>query len=539
MTRRWVWLLGAAVLTPWLAGAQSAPSVDVGPSVSLDPEIRCWAHGEHSSVFAAIEPVAPITRIYFRCSLYPDYYFVDLDLVGDRYTAVLPQAESDCPSVYYYLEAVSGEYTSSRTRERVAEVSEANECRRRDPLVALFTGDPEIIIGAASALAPQMAPGFSAAGVAGFISAAGTTSAGGGLGTAAIAGIGGAAAAGGVLVAASGSDEASPDVVGPPAPVVNTPPVAGPVPPPPPPPQSGEDTTPLACASTEPSPAVIGVGEPIRLDASCSLADRVGDSGDHIADYIWDFSDGRRKTGRVINAVFRRAGSYEIVLTVVDGGTGVRVQQDSDTINVTVEDRVDACFTTSDVTPGNGCKVKFDGSCSQGNIEEYQWSLSSLYGSGSATGRSIVHDFVSCPMPATVTLKVISESGESASVTRQIMVNYQRTASEPPRTSILATVEATEARASARLVSNDGETLSLNQAGSQRVQVSTRGGTNRLAIYPVGAGAASGLVTLDFTSARGLVPGSLRVLEGDVVSIGVQTVVLRLAAPARLEYALR
>jgi hypothetical protein len=100
-------------------------------------------------------------------------------------------------------------------------------------------------------------------------------------------------------------------------------------------------------------------------------------------------------------------------------------------------------------------------------------------------------------------------------------------------------VEATEARASARLVSNDGETLSLNQAGSQRVQVSTRGGTNRLAIYPVGAGAASGLVTLDFTSARGLVPGSLRVLEGDVVSIGVQTVVLRLAAPARLEYVLR
>lgn len=68
MTTRKAWLLGVCVMTPWLAWSEGAQSVDIVPAVSLEPEIRCWAHGEHSTVFAAIEPEAPITRIYF---LYP------------------------------------------------------------------------------------------------------------------------------------------------------------------------------------------------------------------------------------------------------------------------------------------------------------------------------------------------------------------------------------------------------------------------------------------------------------------------------------
>jgi hypothetical protein len=515
----------------------------VGPAVSLEPEIRCWAHGEHSTVFAAVDPSVPISRIYFRCSLYPDYYFADLELIGDRYTAVLPQATAECPSVYYYVEAVSEDYTSSRTRERVAEVSEASECRRRDPLVALFTGAPKIILGATSMLAPEMAPGFSTAGIFGFIAASGASSAGSGLGTVAIAGIGGAAVAGGVLAAASGDSTPAQDPA--PAPPVAMPPIANPgvaptpAPPAPPAPAPGGDTTPLACVSTDPKPAVIGAGDSIRLDASCSLADRVGNSGDGIAEYIWDISDGRRKNGRVVNALFRNPGVYEITLTVIDGGTSVRAQQDSDTIEVTVEDRVDACFTTTDIDPGGGCKIRVDASCSQGNIELYEWNMSDGFGNYRFTGRSVTKDWVSCPLPIWVTLTVVAEGGKSDSVQQQVNVNFLRTPEDAPRTQILGTVSAAKRNQGARLVSNNRETMDLQSSTPHSLQLRTQLGTNSLMVYPMGPEPSSGVVTLDFTSAPGLVPGSLRVLEGDVVTLGARKVVVRLKTPARLEYVLR
>ena len=55
----------------------------------------------------------------------------------------------------------------------------------------------------------------------------------------------------------------------------------------------------------------------------------------------------------------------------------------------------------------------------------------------------------------------------------------------------------------------------------------------------MGPGAAPALVTRDFTSMRGVVPGSVRVLDGEVVALGAHRVVLRLVALARLEYGLR
>jgi len=477
-------LVLAALVTPWLVAAESQPLVDVGPTVSLEPEIQCWAHGEHSIAFASVKPGAPIARLYFRCSLYPDYYFVNLEPQSDLYTAVLPQASDECPSVYYYVEAVSADFASSRNRERVAKVSEASECRRRDPLVALFSGDPRIIVGATAALAPEMAPGFSVAGVVGFISAGGATGGGGGLATAAIAGIGGAAAVGAALVVSNGGDDGpsedvladAPTPVSEPGPSAATPPPAAPAPVP-----SG-DLAPIACVATDPKPAIIAAGESIRLDASCSKADRVGDSGDRIADYIWDFSDGRQKMGRVVNAVFRKAGVYEITLTVIDGGASLRPQRDSKTFEVTVEDRVEACFVASDVDPGTGCKVKVDAGCSSGDIDRYEWIFSDGFGNYRFTGRTVVKDWVSCPLPTTVTLTVTSGTGVTDSVTMPVFVNYQRRSTEAARTDLVATVQGLEERSSVRLVVNDATSFSLHGSAPRRIQVGSRSGVNRITV---------------------------------------------------------
>jgi len=116
MTKTWNFVVTVG-LCAGVAGGQTTPTV---PSVSLDPQIECWSLDGHPSVQATVTPDAPIARLYFRCSLYPDYYFVDLEPQEGNYAAILPQAEATCPAVHYYVEAVGSDFASSRTRERVA-----------------------------------------------------------------------------------------------------------------------------------------------------------------------------------------------------------------------------------------------------------------------------------------------------------------------------------------------------------------------------------------------------------------------------------
>lgn len=190
------------------AGALAQPM----PEIDLDPAIECWYHSDFPMLTAFVDPSEEIvhSRLYFRCSLYQDYYFVDLKIEGGAFTAVAPQAEESCPRVHYYVEAVTRDFTSARTPERVAEVTSESECRRRHPAAAYFPGeDPRIILGSTAA-GPELAPGFKSVGVGAFMSATGSVvaaSASGGSSVAVIAGVaaGGAAAGVGVLVG-GGSD---------------------------------------------------------------------------------------------------------------------------------------------------------------------------------------------------------------------------------------------------------------------------------------------------------------------------------------------
>jgi len=395
-----------------------------------------------------------------------------------------------------------------------------------------------------------MAPGFSLAGISGFISAAGVASGAAGgaaLGTSTIAAIGGAAAGGAVLAVSQSGGEDLPiatvvelgDVASEPPPAAMTTAAT----PPSVPPSDPGDTEPIACFDMDPNPAVVATGEPLRLDASCSRADSEGQSSDRIAQYAWDFSDGRQKTGRVVTIVFREAGNYEVTLTVTDGGTSARARsnQDSLTRQIVVEERIEACFTAADADFGTGCKIRVDASCSKGDITSYEWVFSDGIGNYNYSGQTVVKDWKNCsvPLATTVSLTVKNANGHDT-ITKSVVVQYQRAGGSrgSRQIDLMARLDATLGSAilGARLVSNDTQIVALRSGAPSRFRLEAQAGANHVVVQLVGPSSSSGVLQLEFASTSGLVAGSLRVLGGEVLSLEGRRVVLRLGRePVRVE----
>ena len=169
--------------------------------------LECWPSDRYPVLSGALSPPDDVrsVRIYFRSEAYPDFYFVDANVQQDGHLeAVLPLAAPDTQRVVYYIEAVTRAFETARTQEWDPEVSESEDCRRRDPMLALFQGKiPTIVVSAVRAGASAFPPGFMAAGIV----AAG---AGGGIGATAVVAIVSGGVVGGVVVASGGSDETSP-----------------------------------------------------------------------------------------------------------------------------------------------------------------------------------------------------------------------------------------------------------------------------------------------------------------------------------------
>ena len=358
----------------------------LGPAIVSTPLV-CMATTEFSVVDALITPSDQIRtgRIYFRSDSYPDYYFVELTRIGDHFQAVLPKPNFETQRVIFYFEAVDVSFNITTTPESEAEVVEdADSCRRRDPKAAFYTGqNPSIIVGATSAAAPALPPGFAIEGIAQVISVAGATG-GIGAGTLTLAAAGAAVAAGlGVGLLESGETTTTTEPGGP------IPPTGGP----------GSITTtstttttisvvvvnnpPEACFETRPTPPVIMEGEQITLDGRCSTP-----SGDLA--YEWDLGDGRSRSGSFIEPTYNTPGSYNVTLTV--NKLSAPNQRDSTSRTIRVESAPDipeppeptppvlqACFTTSPDPPliREGESITLDGQCSSpaGRITTYAWVL--------------------------------------------------------------------------------------------------------------------------------------------------------------------
>ena len=272
-----------------------------GPVIDHDA-IECVPITQFVELSADVTPAEQVRncRIYFRSNAYPDFYFIDMEGVGEEFAAYLPKPAPETTSVIYYLECLDGAFLNSRTAELAATVVDSESaCRRRDPGAIFFQGDnPGILVNAVSTASPAQPLGFS---LEGLIPVAGA-----GIGAGAIAAIGAggaAAAAAGAALLTSSEDPPSDPVPPPSDPVQSPPPGQPPMMPP------GPMPAPLqACFETIPANGVIKSGEQITLDARCSTPDDIT--------YRWELGDGRERTGPFVRPVYNAVGGFDVRLTV-------------------------------------------------------------------------------------------------------------------------------------------------------------------------------------------------------------------------------
>ena len=182
-----VWAAFAVVTTATL---HAQPTIDHS---GLD----CMRPGEFVVVLSGIDPEDDVqtAKVYFGSSLYRDFYYVEMTYQDGGYVGILPQSAAETPQVIYYVEALDSAFNTARSREYDADVR--GRCRQ-EPASAYFPGaDPGINVGATASGASSIPPGFTAAGIAGTITAAGLASGvGGGIGAGTAVAVGAAVAAG-------------------------------------------------------------------------------------------------------------------------------------------------------------------------------------------------------------------------------------------------------------------------------------------------------------------------------------------------------
>ncbi len=196
--------LGATLLFESSLGAQ--------PRIEHD-DVDCLPRGEFTQFLASIQPASTVraAKLYFRSSLYPEFYFVvmTLDAAGS-FETVMPLPAAETIKVVYYIEAVDVSFQTSRSEELEVLVGNDSGCRRGPGAVLFPGGSPAIVVGAAQAGIPAIPLGFQASGITGFLTATGGIAAAGGAGIGvgvAVGAAAGAAAGAGVIVAAGGGSD--------------------------------------------------------------------------------------------------------------------------------------------------------------------------------------------------------------------------------------------------------------------------------------------------------------------------------------------
>lgn len=197
----------------WLPLGRSSLAAQSMIELGIDHQPRdCFLEGSFPVVDAAVAASDRLksVKVYFRAEQHPDFYWVEMRAFEDGYVGVLPKPSPDTKRILYYIEAVDLAFHGVRDASHDPEIRP--RCRTRNG--AYVPGDdPSIVVGATNASGPSLPPGFQAAGIAGFMSAAGISSAlGGGVGagSAVIIGASVAGAAGAAAVAVTGGDEAPP-----------------------------------------------------------------------------------------------------------------------------------------------------------------------------------------------------------------------------------------------------------------------------------------------------------------------------------------
>ncbi|MBV6511749.1 MAG: hypothetical protein FMNOHCHN_01233 [Ignavibacteriaceae bacterium] len=134
------------------------------------------------------------------------------------------------------------------------------------------------------------------------------------------------------------------------------------------------------------SDIIAAVNQEITLNGNKST-----DSDGEIAQYTWDFGDGNKGSGLIVNHKYDKPGKYTVTLVVTDN-TEVSNNSASDKLVVTVNDQPVAA-AGPDITVAAGEVTQFDGGKSvdrDGKLIDFNWT----FGDGNtANGQKVTHTY--------------------------------------------------------------------------------------------------------------------------------------------------
>jgi hypothetical protein len=533
MMRRTVGLgLAVLVLVPAAARAQA---------VAIDHKsVGCIVVGKYPKMNACFSPAADLarSRVYFRPEGVPSWYYVDMKTDQPCFTGTLPKPGKKLvgKKIEYYLEAQNKSFEPARTAEFAPiVVRSAQECKKNVP-VAPFLNNATV------AVFPSVPAGF-----------VGST-----IGTAAVVGIvgAGAAAASTAVVVASNNDDNPTTTTT--APVVVNPTTTTTV-------VAATTTTttttlpannkaPFAVLNTSPDPP----SGPGPLTVTFDLCKSTDPDKDALS-FFFDFGDGAKASGSCLeshtySSAFRAARSvraldksYGAQACVVDPGGQSACRER--TVNVTTTPpptTVPPCPTPTvnieDEQSDSGCEIFVEASAT--NTDAVQVCATAVMCAGLRSNSQALPTFCA---PASqdgnwfasievgddgcydLTATATNNCGGSATDAFSTATVFTCSSSFR-KGEVVSLVWSSDLRLDGgRLqVVVNGSTSSYPERGRSFATARIKEGDNRLEATVVDARGKAGSWTIDLSASQAIQAGSIRVLAGEVESIGGTAVTFKL-----------
>ncbi len=177
-----------------------------------------------------------------------------------------------------------------------------------------------------------------------------------------------------------------------------------------------QNVAPTASFTADPTSGQAPLG--VSFDASGS-----SDPDGTIASYTWNFGDGQNGSGVSGSHIYANAGTFTVILTVIDNGGLMSTASQTITVTAPANASPTAAFTA---TPEDGTPpltVIFNAATSEdsdGTIATYDWD----FGDGTAHehGVAVTHTYLSAGSYAAI-LTVTDNGGAQDTVTHTITVN--------------------------------------------------------------------------------------------------------------------
>jgi hypothetical protein len=518
--------------------------------VAIDhKEVGCIVVGKYPKMNACFSPASSLarSRVYFRPEGTPSWYYVEMKSDQPCFAGVLPRPGKKLvgKKIEYYVEAQDKSFNPARTSEYgPVVVQSAQECKKDVP-VAPFVNNATV------AVFPGLPAGF----------------VGGGIGTAAVVGVAaaGAAAAGTAAVVASSDDDTTTTttiVAG-----VNTTTTLAAV-------TTTTTTTvppranraPFAVLTTNPDPASGQSPLTVTFDL-CKSTDPDGDP----LSFFFDFGDGATATGSCLEshtytAPFRGTSGAVVALDaaftasarVVDPG-GLSAERNRPVSIGSPEPSCAAPTVTLGPVPpdANGCPARIPVRATTTDADSVQFCAEIANGNQCQRSQNVT-DLAAVPTCVagvrsgdtfTATLRLPDNSfncfritadatgcGGSATsnpdFTFQSGCGFLPAAAVPAGDGITSWASDLAVDGGRLQVTVNGAAPAFPGRGRGLGRARLVDGENRLEAVLVEAAGRAGTWRIELTPAEAILEGSLRVVSGEVVSLGATSATFRLGGRA-------